>query len=126
MIQFLFIGSHDKYEAKLPICVLWAEVLPTPVVAQVSAADLAQGVRGVAQTQLLPRGHGPHLAGLLRELHLLGAELHQPVERHEGPGEHAARLARHVCGQVSVKSMFNEYSPSSSQPPKGLLTGHRL
>ena len=65
------------------------------------------------QAQLLPRGHGPHLAGLLRQLRLLGAELHQPVERHEGPGDHAASLARHVRGQVSVKSI--EYSSPISK-----------
>ena len=92
---------------------------------QVGPADPAQGVRGVTQTQLLPRGHGPDLAGLLRQLRLLGAELHQPVERHDGPGEHAARLPPHVRGQVSVQSIALLHQPARPpglhRPPLGAL-----
>lgn len=67
---------------------------------QVCAAGPPQGMWGVTQVQLLPRGYRPHLDGLLRELHQLGAELRQRVERHDRPGDHPARLAHHVRRQV--------------------------
>lgn len=67
---------------------------------QVCPAGSPQGMRGVPPLQLLPRGHRPHVDGLLRELHHLGAELCQRVERHDRPGDHAARLTHHVCRPV--------------------------
>lgn len=89
---------------------------PLPLPAQVGPAGPSQGLRSGAEAQLLPWGRGPGLGQLLRELHQLRAELHQRVERHAGPGVHAARLPSPVRGQVSA---------APPHLPRGALGPHR-
>lgn len=79
---------------------------------QVCAAGPPQGMWGVTQVQLLPRGHRSHLDGLLWELHQLGAELRQRVEHHDRPGDDPARLAHHVRRQVRTRRWQRTHHPT--------------